>query len=413
MDRVSTNLANDDAQFYMRKRERALLTAEKQIASQNRITNLRDEPLAASHAVRYQSIQIRIERFSRNVEAVKGQTQLAEGYIRHSITLLQNTRELAVRFSNGVYTEEDREAAIEQINQHLKELIDTANKKDGDGNYLFSGTKTDQMPFRGMFGSNIAGQGSQIIGVEYIGNISLQAIEIQENSYVTRNAIGSEIFWGKNDKIISTTNAENYTITQSSSISIQGEIIELSQGDTLPAIIQKINNAPIPVRANLNEVDGGITLETTTPQQLWMEDIGEGAVLQDIGLITGARAPYNHHPNALYSKGSIFDILVMFQDALMSNNATDIGTRVIANLDESLNTLVQTVAHHGSLDERLDLVYKQLSTDALRMNELDSQAVGVDYAQAVTELNMLKYSHEAALSVSAKVLQTSLLDYLR
>ncbi len=413
MERVSTNLANNDAQFYMRKRERALLTVEKKISSQNRITNLRDEPLAASHAVRYQSTSLRIERFSTNVEALQGETRLAEGYVQYSVEILQNSRELAVRLANGSYTTEDRKMAVEQIDQYLEELLNTANKKDGDGNYIFAGTNTDRIPFRAIMGNDGAGTPSRMVGVEYLGNISIQQIEIHESNYAFRNAVGSDVFWAKNDRLISTTNTENYVVPSNTEINVLGENIQLLAGDSVLAIVQKINDAPIPVRASISDLDGGIMLETTTPQQLWLEDSANGSVLRDLGLINDRTAPYNKHPSALYSSGSVFDILITFRESLLEGNVADIGSRVIANIDDALETTLKTMASYGALSDRLDLIYKQLSTDGLRMNELDSQATGVDYARSVTDLNMLKYSHEAALSVSAKVLQNSLLDYLR
>ena len=202
-------------------------------------------------------------------------------------------------------------------------------------------------------------------------------------------------------------------VPSNTEINVLGENIQLLAGDSVLAIVQKINDAPIPVRASISDLDGGIMLETTTPQQLWLEDSANGSVLRDLGLINDRTAPYNKHPSALYSSGSVFDILITFGESLLEGKVADIGSRVIANIDDALETTLKTMASYGALSDRLDLIYKQLSTDGLRMNELDSQATGVDYARSVTDLNMLKYSHEAALSVSAKVLQNSLLDYLR
>ena len=47
MDRVSTNLPNDSMQFYLRERQDMMLRTQSQIASQSRIEELRDDPIAA------------------------------------------------------------------------------------------------------------------------------------------------------------------------------------------------------------------------------------------------------------------------------------------------------------------------------------------------------------------------------
>jgi flagellar hook-associated protein 3 FlgL len=43
------------------------------ISNQRKLNNLRDDPLAAGHSVRYHSFLARIERFERNVKTVQDQ----------------------------------------------------------------------------------------------------------------------------------------------------------------------------------------------------------------------------------------------------------------------------------------------------------------------------------------------------
>ena len=58
MQRISTNMPNDDMQFHARMRESSLNRLQNQIASQSRIQNLRDDPTGAAHATRHASFQL-------------------------------------------------------------------------------------------------------------------------------------------------------------------------------------------------------------------------------------------------------------------------------------------------------------------------------------------------------------------
>jgi flagellar hook-associated protein 3 FlgL len=45
--------------------------------------------------------------------------------------------------------------------------------------------------------------------------------------------------------------------------------------------------------------------------------------------------------------------------------------------------------------------------------EANSNEVDLDLSEAITELKMLEYTHKAALNTTARIMQPSLLDYLR
>ena len=55
MHRISSAMNNFDTQSSLRLQESRLNNANNQIGSQRRIQQLRDDPIAAGHLVRYQS----------------------------------------------------------------------------------------------------------------------------------------------------------------------------------------------------------------------------------------------------------------------------------------------------------------------------------------------------------------------
>ena len=65
MRRISSAMNNIDTQSNLRLQESRLNKANNQISSQRKIQNLRDDPIAAGHLVRYQSYLARVNTFEK------------------------------------------------------------------------------------------------------------------------------------------------------------------------------------------------------------------------------------------------------------------------------------------------------------------------------------------------------------
>ena len=93
MRRISTNMPNDDIQFRLRRHEQALSSIQAKMASQQKIQDLRDDPLAASHAVRYESYLARLQRFEQNTQYAQDHYKIVDGYLRQAQDIYQRIRE--------------------------------------------------------------------------------------------------------------------------------------------------------------------------------------------------------------------------------------------------------------------------------------------------------------------------------
>lgn len=97
MDRVSTNMSNNDMQYYMQLRSSQMNDLQNKMGEQTRIHNLRDDPVSAAHSVRYLSGIKRMERYSRNIDMILGENRVAEGYMKSANDILHRIRELAIQ----------------------------------------------------------------------------------------------------------------------------------------------------------------------------------------------------------------------------------------------------------------------------------------------------------------------------
>ena len=70
MRRISSGMNDTDVQSRLRIQEYKLNKANNQLGSQRRIQELRDDPIAAGHLVRYQSFAGRVKQFEENAQTL-------------------------------------------------------------------------------------------------------------------------------------------------------------------------------------------------------------------------------------------------------------------------------------------------------------------------------------------------------
>jgi flagellar hook-associated protein 3 FlgL len=180
-------------------------------------------------------------------------------------------------------------------------------------------------------------------------------------------------------------------------------------------VMAKINEAGAPVKARLDPVANSIVLETTLPHQLWLEDIGGGTVLQDLGILAPASAhpPLNIARSARVFGGSLFDQVIGLRDAFLEGSTEKVGSSGLRGIEEAITSLSGVLAEVGARDARLETTGKRLAWEKPELVRFDSQERDLDLAEAITQLKSLEYTHEAALNTAARVLKPSLLDFLR
>jgi flagellar hook-associated protein 3 FlgL len=110
--------------------------------------------------------------------------------------------------------------------------------------------------------------------------------------------------------------------------------------------------------------------------------------------------------------GDVFQVLDALSAAARSGNISAVGAAASA-IDPAVDRLATAQVHVGGIEAQID--------DAVSRNDLLSQDVqgrlsdieDVDLAQAIISLKSDEVAYQAALGVTAKVIQPSLLDFLR
>jgi len=414
MRRISSNLQHDDTQFALRRQESKVSDLNNQMASQRRIQNLRDDPLAAGHSVRYQSYLSRLDRFELNSKTVSDQFKITEGYMNQSLQVMQRVRELAVQGANGTYTGSDLKNMATEVDELLKELVLNGNATGPDGVRLFAGTKSFTEPFETVLG-DVDGAGNPMIReVRYNGSVDAKKVEIDEQAFMQTDQAGNRTFWAERQSLFSGVDSTNFMVKADTAIEVDGINVPLAAGDNVYAIISKINDSGAAVKAHLDPVTNGLNIETTDARQLWLRDAEGGDVLSSLGMVkAGQRPPYNLSPSVKVSGGSMFDAVISLRDAMFSGDQEMIGSRVLGAVDGSIDNLATRLSGIGSKFERAQATIARLDKQTLDATAAESREADIDFTKAVTDLKMYEYTQQATLSTAGKLYSSSLLNYIK
>jgi len=407
-------MQHSDSSYSVRRQESRLHKVNSQLSTQRRIQQLRDDPIAAGHSVRYKSLLARLDRFEKNAKTLNDQYKVAEAPMQSALNIMQRLRELSVAGATGTYTASDLKKMAPEVDELLYELVQTANSFSADGTRLFAGTKSFTEPFEIVMG-DIDGAGSAVItNVRYNGSIDTKQVESDELSFMEANQAGNRIFWAERQTLFSATDARNFIVQQDSAIEVDGVTIPLIAGDNVYAIMSKINSSGAAVKASLDPVTNGMNIETTDARQLWLRDAGEGTVLSSLGLVKPQqRPPYNLADSVRVSGGSLFDAVIAMRNAMYAGDHESLGGKVLGSVDGAIDNLAARLAENGSRYERAEAALARLNMQIPNVTGAESREADLDLTQAISDLKMYEYTHQASLSTVGNLYKNTLLNYLR
>ncbi|MCS6985313.1 MAG: flagellar hook-associated protein 3 [Leptospiraceae bacterium] len=416
--RVTNLMINNNLVHTLNRHQYQLQTTEEMLATGSKIRLPSDDPVGAANQMLLRSRMHELEQYERNIQEAKDRLNLMDGQLDRVGEIFQRMRYLTVQAANGTNSGfELREAIAKEINQHLLALVDIANTKDATGRPLFGGSVIERDPFLPIFThlmSQGIDQGNAMTAVQYQGDNQVLVREIERNEEMAISIPGHRIFWGTNMSIASNKDSFNYVALGDQSFAIDGVRIDVSAGDTLNDIIDKINTAPLEVRA-AKGAQNEIILTTKTPHMIWLEDLHGGTVLQDLGLIDGANPepPNNYSPNATISGLSLFDVVIMLRDDLIKADSRLVGGRDLEALDMALENILRYRSEIGARLNRLEQHEKRIAWDKTYAQELLAKNESVDVVESIVNLKWLESVHAYALRVGAGIIKPTLMDFLR
>jgi flagellar hook-associated protein 3 FlgL len=420
MNRITNAMLNNTMIYNLQRHQTDMDNIQDQLATGRNVRVPRDNPIAATNQMLYRSRLSEVNQYISNINESQSRLNEVDSAVQSIVNMMHRIRVLAVQGAHGIYSNfELKEAVAAEINQLLEEIVNVANSKGSTGRSIFGGYKTgteDQPnPFVPIYMTLTAGrQGDAMIGVEYRGDIGGHTREVGLGNYMDVNLPGNTVFWATNQVLTSNIDASEYSATSNQVIKIDGKEILISAGDNLDIIIDKINNAGLSLSASKGGLNN-LMLASTTPHQIWLEDKGSGTVLQDLGFINKSfpQPPNNIDSTVTIGGMSIFEMIIQVRDDLVRGDHELVGGRDLGLIDMGMDNLLKYLANIGAKQNRMEQAAKKSEFEKGNLTEILAKNEGIDYAETIMNYKWLESVHQYALSVGARTIRPTLMDFLR
>ncbi|MBW4096186.1 MAG: flagellar hook-associated protein FlgL [Acidobacteria bacterium] len=116
--------------------------------------------------------------------------------------------------------------------------------------------------------------------------------------------------------------------------------------------------------------------------------------------------------SAIFGTGStsVFSLLSTVADNL--RNGVDVSAQ-ITDLGNSLNSIINGRSELGARQSQLEAVKTTIQNDGVALETQRSNAEDIDLSKAILDLQTQQLTYTSSLAITAKVLQPTLMDYLR
>jgi len=201
-------------------------------------------------------------------------------------------------------------------------------------------------------------------------------------------------------------------------------MVQASSDTSTPEDRDKINSELQQLREHIQNLantkigDRYIFSGTKTTAAPYQEGVGYSADSEDpafnksieIEVFDGIKLQINTTPMEMFK-----NIDQMFEqistDISSGATATTLSSH-ISTIDTNMNKLLTTRADIGARQNRVELMDSRLQSQEIIATERMSENEDIDYEKAIVEMTTQESIHRAALSVGAKIIQPSLVDFI-
>ncbi len=397
--RISTAGIHNSALAQMMAKSSALAKTQNQIAAGTRILTPADDPIGAAQALELDRALAESQQHEKNTTAATNRLSVEEQTMGDVTSLLQRIRDLVVQANNPTLDDSGRKSVLAEVQVRFSDLVDLANRKDANGEYLFSGYSTLTQPFVKSGGT-----------VTYKGDDGTRVLQTGPSQLVTDGHPGSAVF---------------LDIKQGNGTFVTGAAAANTGGATID--VGTVTNATA-------WTPGTYTIHFTTPTDYEVLDStntqistgtyspnGTGITFNGISTqIQGIAATNDQFTVSPAGAEDMFTSVNKLITTLQrSSNSTAQNAQFATEMGQALsqidNSLERVADVRSEVGARLSVLSDSTGDQADRQLDLKSQLSQIrdlDYADAITTLNIQLAGLQAAQQSYAKISGLNLFNYL-
>lgn len=412
MNRISTTQMQQGAMKSMLDQHVKLSRTQQQVATGNKIFKPSEDPVAASRVVNLKTSLAGIEQYQSNVNAARSRITLSEGVLGNVVESIHRVRELAIQANNDSQNDSTRSFIAAEVVEIQDALLNLANTTDSNNQYLYSGSLSRFKPFS----RNEAG------GFEYNGDESQREIQISSSRRIQVDNPGSEVFLEiKNGNGI--FNAFDGLKNTGTGIIDPGRASGDFIADTYAIVFDK-SYSPYADPAKAGEI----------PLTYSVVDSKGGVVSKGIPFQSNKEIAFNGVHTAIKGEpndGDVFvvrpsqnqDIFTTLENLIraLQSKTPEANDKVsfhnsmnrsLTDLSQSLDKILEVSGNIGARLNALDAQETINDAYKLQVREILSDVEDLDFAEAVSRLNLELTGLEASQKAFTKVQNISLFNYI-
>ena len=359
--RVTDKMNYDQVTRALQKNRAQMSELQGQASTQKRVTKPSDDPVAAARVLALRVDERQNAQFIKNIQQARSFLEASETALAEATDVLIRLKELAIQQANDAGASPDtRRFAAEEVAQMYHQMIQIGNRKLGE-RFLFSGAKTTTAPF--------SKQG------DYQGDALELPVQIQKESFIMANLPGNLVFLGENllpdGRARSSHLDHGETLNQIPPAGEEKKPVELGPQE------------PISVRGLASVVE--------------TKDTSFMAAKEEVPVVSGV---------------NILQAIKEFEVALRTGDKTLIQ-EAIDQFDLGISQLNSMRSQLGARLQTLNLSFDSLQKNQLDIKSMASHWEDADLFQLVSDISKTDTTLKATMETSSRLVQPSLLDFLK
>ncbi|MGE5086657.1 MAG: flagellar hook-associated protein FlgL [Bacillota bacterium] len=356
--RIADRMRFDQVNQNVSKNRSEMSDLQNQAATQKRINKPSDDPLSSARVLAARTEEHSNSQFIKNINNAKSFLEFSDQSLGELSDILVRAKELAISQSNDASgNSETRMVTASEIEQIYNQAVQIGNRKLGE-RYVFAGFKTQTAPF------NHNG--------DYFGDDGDMKVQTQKDSFVAMNIAGNKIFLGRGLDGDGVVRPRYETPTDVESLkNFQDEELER---------VQKNED----VERNFVETRGPASIKSASKKDP----------------VTGSAGV------------NLFSVLKGLEVSLRADDKSGVQ-EALDTLDQAISQVVLARSEVGSRIMAVNNTMDSLQKAVVDNKTTASQLEDADAFQVISDINKTDSTLKATLETSGKLIQPSLLDFLR
>jgi len=404
--RISTTQTFNQGTNSILENQSKVNETQLQLSKGTRILKPSDDPIGSAIALDLQKQIDSSIQYIANGQAAESRLVVEESSLANVTDILQRIRDLSLQAANATLNATDRKTINVEIEQRLEELVGIANTQLSNGDYLFSGYRTNMKPF------TVDGTGT----VNYNGDQGVRVVNVNTSVQVESGNSGDEVFMNittGNGAFVTTADQTNAGTGVISNAVLEDPTVYVSDTYTVDFSLDGTGN----LQYQITGANSGPVYVPPLPRFDEDSSISFNGISFSISGFPDDGDSFTVEPS--FSQ-DIFTTVNQIVSALQLPTDTSTQQATFRNaLDLGLKNLDQAITHvdevRASVGSRLNVIDSEHAiNESLKVEAESALSIvkDLDYAEAITALNKQTLALQAAQQSFVQVQNLSLFEFI-